>query len=304
MRAGGGLHGQYLAGLLADIHDLQVTCARFWCEARRAARTGKKGHDASDSIWYAAFLRLGGPLEETLGFFTIFDGICEVHPRVRRKDLVRLRCDLSTCRWRAANPSSRTPRRLSVGVGQQLSADRVLQRLSGPLDSRHQSPAGRPSHAITCHRWMTVGVMAACSRSPRTIARAPAGLAPTIGRPRSPSPRRPGVGARSRPSRRRTAWDGNGPGIRALCIAQRPLPAFERDDWEQGVAFAGAENPAGRGVGPGPRAADAVVDRHGSKTHGDRRTGSARPSRHTYAAHDRRAAPRLQLRRQPPRGQR
>ena len=59
-RACGGLHGQYLAGHLADIHDLQVTCARFCCEAGRAGSGGKEGARRIRFYWYAAFLRLGG----------------------------------------------------------------------------------------------------------------------------------------------------------------------------------------------------------------------------------------------------
>ena len=81
-----------------------------------------------------------------------------VHPGLRRQDLVRLRYDLSTCRWRAANPSSEErPGVLPVGIGKQPSAHRVLQRLSRPRGSRHQSPAGRLSQATIGDRWIARG---------------------------------------------------------------------------------------------------------------------------------------------------
>ena len=110
------------------------------------ALVGEKGQKASDAIGtlhVAHFV----PFEKNhLGFFTIFDGdFAKYIQDFADKDLVRFRHALSTCRWRAANPSSKErPGVLSVGIGKQPSGDRVLQRLSRPLGSRHSSPDGRP----------------------------------------------------------------------------------------------------------------------------------------------------------------
>ena len=87
--------------------------------------------------------RIGCPLRTTsMGFFTIFDGDFEKYIQdFADKTSVRFRYSLSTCRWRAANPSSKErPGVLSVGIGKQPSAHRVLQRLSRPLGSRHSKP--------------------------------------------------------------------------------------------------------------------------------------------------------------------
>ena len=86
-----------------------------------------------------AFLRLGALreqphrlLHDLRRFFR------EVHPGLRGQDHGCFRCALSTRRWRTANLSSKErPGVLSVGIGKQLSAHRVLQRLSRPLGSRH-----------------------------------------------------------------------------------------------------------------------------------------------------------------------
>ncbi len=74
-----------------------------------------------------------------LGFFTVYDGDFEKYVQdFADKSTVVFDTALSTCRWRAANVSSKErPGVLSVGIGKQLSADRVLQRLSRPLGSRH-----------------------------------------------------------------------------------------------------------------------------------------------------------------------
>ena len=81
-----------------------------------------------------------------IGFFTIFDGDFKKYIQdFADKTTVVFDTALSTCRWRAANLSSKErPGVLSVGIGKQPSADRVLQRLSRLLGSRHQSTAGRP----------------------------------------------------------------------------------------------------------------------------------------------------------------
>ena len=74
VRACGGLHGQYLAEPLADIHDLQVTSARLCLEAGRGVHVGEKGHKASDSIGTLHVAHLVPFEHNHLGFFTIFDG--------------------------------------------------------------------------------------------------------------------------------------------------------------------------------------------------------------------------------------
>ncbi len=106
---------------------------------------GEKGHKASDAIGTLHFSHWVPFENNHLGFFTIFDGDFEqVHPGLCRQDLIPFRRSLSTCHRRAANPSGKErPGVLSVGIGKQLSAHRVLQRLSRPLGSRHSSPAGR-----------------------------------------------------------------------------------------------------------------------------------------------------------------
>ena len=103
------------------------------------AMLGEKGHKASDAIGTLHFSHWVPFENNHLGFFTIFDGdFAKYIQDFADKDLVRFRCSLSTCRWRAANPSSKErPGVLSVGIGKQLSAHRVLQRLSRPLGSRH-----------------------------------------------------------------------------------------------------------------------------------------------------------------------
>ncbi len=126
-----------------------------------ATRTvGSKGKEASDSLGTLHFSHWVAFEDNHLGFFTIFDGdFDEVHPGLRRQDLVRLRRALSTCRRRAAHPSGEErPGVLSVGVGKQLSADWVLQRVSRSRRSRRQSPAGRLSHVTIGHRWIAVAL--------------------------------------------------------------------------------------------------------------------------------------------------
>ena len=96
-RSCGGLHRQYLAEHLADIHGLQVTSARLCLEAGRAALMGEKGHKASDAIGtlhVAHFV----PFEKNhLGFFTIFDGdFAKYIQDFADKDLVHFRYALST----------------------------------------------------------------------------------------------------------------------------------------------------------------------------------------------------------------
>ena len=77
MRSCGGLHGQYLAEPLADIHVLQVTSAGFRLEAGRQGHGRDKGKEASDSIG-TLHVAHWVPFEHNhMGFFTIFDGDME-----------------------------------------------------------------------------------------------------------------------------------------------------------------------------------------------------------------------------------
>ena len=116
-----------------------------------------KGHNASDSIgtlhfshWVPFDEQPHRLLHHLRRFFR------EVHPGLHRKDIVRIRRCLSTCHWRAAHPGSQERAGvLSVGIGKQPSADRVLQRLSRPLGSRHSSPAGRSQVTIGDH-WIAL----------------------------------------------------------------------------------------------------------------------------------------------------
>ena len=62
-------------------------------------------YEASDSLGTLHFSHWVPFDHNHLGFFTIFDGdFDEVHPGLRRQDLVRVRRGLSPCRWRAAHP--------------------------------------------------------------------------------------------------------------------------------------------------------------------------------------------------------
>ena len=114
------------------------------------ALVGEKGHRASDAIGTLHFSHWVPFENNYIGFFTIFDGDMEKYlPGLRRQDLVRVRYSLSTCHWRAADSGGKERAGvLSVGTGKQLSAHRVLQRLSRPLGSRHQGAAGRPEVTI------------------------------------------------------------------------------------------------------------------------------------------------------------
>ena len=113
-----------------------------------------KGLDSVGTVHFFHFV----PLENNhLGFFTVYDGDLEKYAQdFADESTVRFRYAPSTCHWRAANASSKERRGvLSVGIGKQLSADRILQRLSRPLGSRHSSTAGRSQVAIG-HRSIAV----------------------------------------------------------------------------------------------------------------------------------------------------
>ena len=122
------------------------------------ALIGEKGHHALSDVGTVHFSHCVPFENNHLGFFTSLRRLFrEVHPGLRRQNLVHFQYALSTYRWRAANPSSKErPGVLSVGIGKQLSAHRVLQRLSRPLGSGHSSTAGRPQVTIGHH---SIGVV-------------------------------------------------------------------------------------------------------------------------------------------------
>ena len=152
-RACGGLYGQYLAEPLADILAFKSRLQAFALKLVGKALVGEKGHEGSDAIGTLHFAHCVPFENNHIGFFTIFDGdLAKYIQDFADKDLVRFRYPLSTCHWRAANPSRKErPGVLSVGIGKQLSGHRVLQRLSRPLGSRHSSPAGRSQVTIGHH---------------------------------------------------------------------------------------------------------------------------------------------------------
>ena len=77
VRACGGLHGQYLAELLADIHVHQVTSASLCPEAGRGGHCERRARKASDAIGTLHFAHCVPFEHNHLGFFTIFDGDME-----------------------------------------------------------------------------------------------------------------------------------------------------------------------------------------------------------------------------------
>ena len=145
LRACGGLHRQYLAEPLADVHVRQVTSARLCLEAGRRGPIGDEGHEASDSIGTLHFAHWVPFEHNHLGFFTIYDGDFEKYIQdFADKTSFVFDAVFPHVDGRAANPGrEERPGVLSVGTGQQLSADRVLQRLSRPLGPRHPSPPRR-----------------------------------------------------------------------------------------------------------------------------------------------------------------
>ena len=101
--------------------------------------------------WDAALLPLGALRAQPPGLLhDLRRRLRDVHPGLRRQDLVCVRCGVSA-RGRGAAHADREERRrvLSMGAEGQLSAHRVLQRLSGSRRARHPSPAGRLSRGTT-----------------------------------------------------------------------------------------------------------------------------------------------------------
>ena len=120
---------------------------------------GEKGHVASDAIGTLHFHHWV-PFEKDHYWASSQSSTVPgtVHARLRDKDLVPVGHALSTCHWRAATAGSEgRPGVQSVSGGQQLSADRVLQRLSRSLGSGHSSADGR-SQATVSHRSIGAGL--------------------------------------------------------------------------------------------------------------------------------------------------
>ena len=117
-----------------------------------------EGKEASDSLGTLHFSDWVPFEHNHLGFFTIFDGdFAKYIQDFADKTSMVFDAVFPHVDGRAANPSSEErPGVLSVGIGGQPSAHRVLQRLSGTRGSRHPSPAGRLSHVTTDHRWLAV----------------------------------------------------------------------------------------------------------------------------------------------------
>ena len=134
-----GFTGKTSAEPLADIHGLQVTSARLCLEAGREGPVRREGTKKRRMLLGRCISPIGCPLRTTTSASSQSTTvISRSTSRTSRQDLVRVRYSLSTCRWRAANPSSKErPGVLSVGIEKQLSGDRVLQCLSRPLGSRH-----------------------------------------------------------------------------------------------------------------------------------------------------------------------
>ena len=138
--AGSGLYGQDLAEPVADIHDHSVTSASCCLEAGREGLDRREGTQSVVIPLRTLHFSHWVPFENHhIGFFTVFDGDMESTSRTSpTRPRSSVRYALSTCRWRAADASSKErPGVLSVGTGKQLSSDWVVQRLSRPLGSRH-----------------------------------------------------------------------------------------------------------------------------------------------------------------------
>ena len=124
----------------------------------------RRGHEASDAIGTLHFSHWVPFEENHMGFFTIFDGdFAKYIQDFADKTSFAFDAVFPHVVGGAAHPSrEECPGVLSVGIGEQLSADRVLQRLSGPLGARHSSPAGRSqvttaTAAMACRATPPVG---------------------------------------------------------------------------------------------------------------------------------------------------
>ena len=152
-----GFTGNTSQGPLLTYMSFKSRLQGFALKLVARAMLETKAHKASDSLG-TLHVAHWVPFEHNhIGFFTVFDGDIEKYFQdFADKTSFVFDAALSTCRWRAANPGRKErPGVLSVGIGQQLSAHRVLQRLSRPLGSRHPSPAGR-SQVTVGHRWIAV----------------------------------------------------------------------------------------------------------------------------------------------------
>ena len=117
----------------------------------------EKGHKANDVVGTLHFSHWVPFENNHLGFFTIFDGDFEKYIQ-DFADKTSFAFDTIFPHIVGAPPTpvaKNAQAFYSVGIGKQLSAHRVLQRLSGPLGSRHSSPAGR-SQVTTGRRSIAV----------------------------------------------------------------------------------------------------------------------------------------------------
>ena len=118
----------------------------------------EKGKEALNSVGTVHFSDWVPFDNDHMGFFTIYDGDF--------KPYIQDFADKSTVVFDTVFPHVIGAPPISVAknpqpfyqwaLKEQLSADRVLQRLSRPLGSRHSSAAGRSPVAIG-HRWIAVG---------------------------------------------------------------------------------------------------------------------------------------------------
>ena len=139
-----GFTGSASQGALLTYMAFKSRLQAFAVKLVAGALVGEKGHKASDSIGtlhVAHFV----PFEHNhIGFFTVFDGDMEKYFQDfadKACYVFELSFPMSLVRRRPL--WQRMPRRFISGGGQQLSADRVLQRLSGTLGPRHSSVVGR-----------------------------------------------------------------------------------------------------------------------------------------------------------------
>ena len=132
------------------------------------ALLAEKSNAMSDSIGTLHFSHWVPFEKDHVGFLNLRRSVGAIHAGLRDANLVRFRCALSTYQGRAAAPSSKgRPGFQSVLGGKQLSGDRVLQRLSGPLGSRHSSPAGR-SQVTRGHRSIAIASWSRARINPET----------------------------------------------------------------------------------------------------------------------------------------
>ena len=141
---------QYPAEPLADIHGLQVTCARLCPEAARAGIDRGERASSVDSVGTVHISHFVPFENNHLGFFTIFDGSFEKYIQdFAEKTSFTFNTLFPNVIGAPPTPVEKNAQAfLQWGNGKQLSAHRVLQRLSRPLGSGHRSPARRSQVTI------------------------------------------------------------------------------------------------------------------------------------------------------------